>query len=72
MGRRWIEERERSIPGLWVKGGVAANGAMEGAGEATSASYLLDFIWFKLGKFVSCFASVISPYRQGRLGLGYK
>ena len=72
MGRRWIEERQKSILGLWARRGVAADGAIEGAGEATLASYLLDFIWFKLGKFVSCFASVISKYRQDRLGLGYK
>ena len=38
--------------GLWAKRGIAAEGAMEGAGEAMLASYLFNFILFKLGKFV--------------------
>ena len=49
--REWVgtgsggEERE-SILGLWAGGGIAADGAMEGAIGATSASYLLDFVSF--------------------------
>ena len=43
--------------GLWARTDVAAHGAKEGAGEAMSASYLLDFVSFKLGKFVSWFTS---------------
>ena len=58
--------------GLWAKRGIAAVGAMEGAGEAMLASYLFDYILFKLGKFVCDSQVVISSYRQGRLGLGYK
>jgi len=63
---------KESILGLWARGGVASDWGMEGVGEVTSASYLSYFVSLKLGKFVSCFASVISLYRQVRLGLGYK
>ena len=52
MGWRWIKEEEKSMLGLWAKRGVAAEGAMEGAGKAMLVSYLFDFILFKLGKFV--------------------
>ena len=44
MGRR--QGGRRSILGLWARGSIAANGAMEGAGEAASASYLLGFVSF--------------------------
>ena len=43
--------------GLWAGGGVAADGAMDGDGEARSASYLLCLILFKLGKIILCVAS---------------
>ena len=52
--------------------GVAADEAMERANKIMLASYLLDFVIVCLGKFVSCKSTRISPYRQGRLGLGNK
>jgi len=50
---------------------IAADGAKEGVGEATSASYLLGIVLFKLGKFVFDSQVVISLYRHQSLGLGY-
>jgi len=35
-----------SILGQWARGRVAADGAIEETGEATSASYLLDSLSF--------------------------
>ena len=46
MGRHWIKGGEKNILGLRARGGVAADGAIEKAGGVTSASYLLDFVWF--------------------------
>jgi len=39
--------------GLWARMGIAADGDKEGADEATLASYLVDFVSFKLCNFVS-------------------
>jgi len=36
----------RSILVLWARGSVTTDGAMEGAGEAGSASYVLGFVLF--------------------------
>jgi len=33
MGRRWIEGKERTYCTFGLRGGVGADGAMEGAGE---------------------------------------
>ena len=46
------QRRREEHAGPWAKRGVAAEGDMEGAGEAMLASYLFYFILFKLGKFV--------------------
>ena len=56
MGRCGDEKKDKSILGLWARKGVTVNGADEGANGIMSASYLLGFILFKLGRFVSCFA----------------
>ena len=40
-----LEERMKTL-GFWAKGSVIADGAKEGAGEATSASYLVDIMPF--------------------------
>ena len=56
MGRRGDEKKNRSILGLWARKGIAIDGADEGANEIMLASYLLGFILFKLGRFVSWFS----------------
>ena len=63
---------EESILGYWAGEGVAADGTMEGASGATSASYILDFVWFNYASLFLVSQVVVLPYQQGRLGLGYK
>ena len=59
----WVEEKKRAHLAFRVGGGVAADEAMERAGGWSSrkamerACYLLNFVWFKLGRFISCVAS---------------
>ena len=62
----------RSILVLWARGSVTTDGAMEGAGEAASASYLLGFVSFNYTSLFLVLHVVISLYRQRRLGLDYK
>ena len=49
-------ERKMKTFGLWARMGVTADGAKEGAGKLP-----FRFCVIRLGMFVSCFASIISP-----------
>jgi len=63
----WIgagsKKKKRAHLAFRAGGGVAADEAMERAGRCSSrkamerACYLLNFVWFKLGRFILCVAS---------------